>query len=130
MIKDKIFLALIFTGLIVAILHTVALFYYLYWIFEWFDILMHFLGGLFAAFVSLFAYKFLLSEKFHNNKMLLINTLIAVLIIGIVWEIFELYFDITYADEGNYIGDTILDYIMDLIGAYFGFLYYKSVNKF
>lgn len=49
MTKYTLPLTIIFLGIIVATLHAIALSQFLYWQLPWFDVLMHFLGGLLVS---------------------------------------------------------------------------------
>ncbi len=99
----------------IAVLHFVGLKLYLYWTTDWFDILLHFLGG---AWVALGAFWFFFCSDFvrldKKNKFLVIFG--ATLVVGILWEVFEYFFEITQMGE-VYSFDTMLDLVMDLVGA-------------
>lgn len=105
----------LFAGLAAA--HYVAIEWYIYWLYPWFDILMHFWGGLVIA-VGLQI------PVFFSCTRIRISTLwqcaLVVLGIGIAWEFFEWQWVIT--DMTRYVQDTTLDLIMDLAGGTLGFL--------
>lgn len=91
---------------------------------------MHFLGGLA---VGLFAIWVL----FHSNIFFKripkraeagLVALIAVLIVGIGWEIFEYVNDISIATEG-YVPDTFHDLLFDILGAGLGSLFASEENQ-
>ena len=108
------------TSAIVAALHCSALQFYLYWRFWWFDILTHFLGGLWVSisFLWLF-FQFGLVNIVKNNKNYnLVVAFLAALFIGIFWEIFEYYFGLVFSDASNYIIDTATDISFDLVGGF------------
>jgi hypothetical protein len=99
-----LFVALILSGAL-ALLNQWALTEYLYWRYEWFDILMHLLGGLaIGTFVAGLLYKF-------RPGLFLLG--VVVLVVG--WEVFEYMFGIPHED--NYVFDTALDLLMDTFGA-------------
>ncbi len=78
---------------------------FLYWRYEWFDILMHYLGGIaIAAFVI---------ALLVRRRM---NSFVAALVVLYVgWEVFEYVFGIQR--EANYALDTVIDLVMDSIGS-------------
>jgi len=110
---------------VVALLHVAALELYLYWTVDWFDIVMHFLGGALIGLLAIFAFYisgYINFPKDHKGSVFAI-TLSAVLVVGLGWELWELFLGWTdvLADRG----DTILDLIMDTIGGVVAFLYAK-----
>lgn len=85
-----------------------------------FDMLMHFLGGLWVglALVWLFSGKGL---RFSLGMMLKI--VLGVLIVGIGWELFELYF-INYIAQNPFDAlDAASDIFFDLLGGLCAMLY-------
>ena len=116
--KNKLSILIFILILIIAIFNKLALVNFLYWRFWWFDIMMHFLGGLWIGLVSLWTYYFSGFFKNLNQKysFIFLLSIISVCVIGIGWEIFEILIDPEYFQEG-YISDTILDLIMDVIGG-------------
>ena len=82
--------------LILSLLDKVAYQHFFYWRFGWYDTLMHLIGGLAIGLVSSWVY---LEKKDRSlepvldwNKLLFFNFSFA-LVIGLVWELFELVFD-------------------------------------
>ena len=88
---------------------------YLYWHFWWYDIMMHFLGGVVIGGMAVWMHlRFVRSAPLRS---IVLTVLASILLIGIGWEMFEYIIDPTYAQQANIVGDTILDLIMDTIGA-------------
>lgn len=101
--------ALVLTGAL-SILNSIALQEFLYWKYEWFDVFMHFLGGMsIAAFVG----AILVTKK---PSLFFGLSLVAF----IAWEVFEYFNGIPR--EANYVFDTSLDLVMDMLGATFVFI--------
>lgn len=98
----KIYILGIITAALVLCLHLLGIEKALYFYYPWYDLLLHFLGGTALAFFILIFTK---SWK---------KTIIGMLILATGWEIFEYVLNI--AGE-NYIVDTVIDFIMDLVGA-------------
>jgi hypothetical protein len=109
----------------VAVMHYLALTLYFYWTISWFDILMHLMGGFVIGLIGLFILlNFLGSEIIVNKKVSLILVLGFVLVIGLGWELWELFMNFTSVMEDQL--DTVIDIVMDVIGGYFAFLYGKK----
>jgi len=91
------------------VLNLAAMKFHWYYAIPWFDMPMHFLGGAWIAVAVLWA----MGEKTPFTRILL-----SVLILGILWEIFELF-------NNRYIGtrdpfdfaDTLSDLVLDVLGA-------------
>ncbi len=84
---------------------------------------MHFGGG-FAVSMA-FAILCFYFSLFTQSKAKAIGlSLLSVLVVGVAWEFFEIYAEMTFLSDGaSYIKDTIFDIIMDLFGGYIGILY-------
>jgi uncharacterized membrane protein len=111
-------------GVLVSILHYTALKLFLYWSTDWYDILMHFLGGfLIGLIVVSLIQRIENRDQGTENKILLFTAVIlSVLSVGLVWELWEIF--IGFTDVLKDRADTILDLIMDLIGATASIFYY------
>lgn len=103
---------------------------YLHWSLWWIDIILHFLGGFCVAlFVLWFATAKSNLQNWSNRKILL-TALFSAILVGIVWEIYELYFGLTFLSDGmSYFADTSKDLTMDLVGGIFGFFYTTNLLK-
>ena len=100
-------------------LHIFAILFYFYWSIGWFDVLMHFLGGLslgVLVFWVVFLSGFLVKKMPGNPYSAVFITFVMVLVIGVLWEVFEYVYDIA-AEPHEYVSDTIVDIIMDSFGA-------------
>lgn len=90
-------------------LHYAAMVYKLYWVFWWFDILMHFIGGLVIGVFAL-----LLLKKAQELYIIPIALLVV-----ITWEWFEVYIvKIPIWNPTNYAIDTVTDIIWGSVGFY------------
>jgi hypothetical protein len=78
----------------------------------WWDIPMHFLGGLWAGFFGVWL--------LHNSKKFTLRqkSIGIAIAIGICWEIFEYSFGIAGSVFMPYPVDTAKDLLMDTIGGY------------
>ena len=82
----------------------------------WWDILLHFLGGLWFALLG----AFLLSRI--GVRVRLLHCLGLALAIGLAWEVFEYIFDLGGSVFMSYRLDTIKDIVDDVLGG--GFAYF------
>lgn len=130
MLKQPLFLFSFILIIIIALLHIVALEFHLYWLFWWFDMLTHFLGGLWVSLISIWFVFFSGIESFklvRNKKNVFFTAIISVIIIGVLWEAFEFFSD--FPTEINYYKDTAIDIVMDIFGSLVGFLYAIKILK-
>ena len=73
---------------------------------------------------------YLFGQSMPENKKIILIGLLSVIFVGVVWEIFEVHFGITFLSDGIvYIRDTFSDLILDLCGGIFGVLYAVGLNK-
>lgn len=121
---DATFVLFFLSLLSVAILHALALQTSLYWVYPWFDMPMHFLGGAVAGFGFLSWVGERLVPLRHPS---FVRTVLFVLFVGIAWEIFELAFGLTGALV--YITDTGVDILLDVTGGVVAFILAKSFEK-
>ncbi len=87
---------------------------------------MHFLGGALISLITLF---FIYDSKFFNfsikKPIIIFSAAIGMtLIIGLSWELWELYMGFADIFEDRF--DTTLDLIMDTLGAIAAYLYSKD----
>jgi hypothetical protein len=128
--KNKFLGELVSVALLVATLHYLALSMSLYWTVEWFDILMHFLGGATMAFLSLYIFftsNFLPSiSKLKDHRMaVFLIVVFFTLVVGSLWELWEIFFGMSDVMKDKL--DTIIDLIMDTLGAVC--VYYYAIRK-
>lgn len=126
MLKKPLIWEILALSVVVAVLHKIALVLFLYWTVSWFDILMHFLGGLLIGLISIFIFFILRFVSIPKNHILnvFIITVGSVLIVGLVWELWEVFVGLTNVLKDQV--DTAIDIVMDLIGASAAFLYAKK----
>jgi len=121
-----IFLLLVLT----AVLHIAAVTFYLYWDFWWFDIVVHFFGGVWIAASIVWVYYFSgwFTKPVVRWSRFFTISLVSAIIVGCVWELFEFKAGITFVMPGvDYTTDTIADLAMDVVGALSAYLYYRLV---
>ena len=88
-----------------AVVQQYALEYYWYWTYWWLDIAMHLAGGVVLG---------LLVTTYGSRRFVFV--LGGVLLIGLAWEAFEFALGLSIT-EPNFVSDTVVDLVMDLLGA-------------
>lgn len=101
----------------------------LYWYssIEYFDMIMHALGGVFLLFAIVYV------TKVDNTKVrTTFYLLLGVLFVGFLWEVFEYIVNNVLAGQDFDIVDTLSDLVCDTLGGVLGFLYVSKrimINK-
>lgn len=106
--------------LIILIFQVIAEYFYWYWRIWWFDMPMHFAGGLWAGLSILWLV--FLSGKFKRNipqsaRSIFTIGVCSVLVIAIVWEIFEYIVQIIFPHGVPY---DIVDSLSDIFWGFMG----------
>jgi hypothetical protein len=117
--ERQIFWLIFILIIAIAVLHIGAVVYRLYWSFWWMDILTHFLGGLWVGTIALYT-KYFGSDSITRVTAKispLATSLLTVLLIGLIWEIFEYIAGVILVSPKAYVIDTSLDILMDIIGG-------------
>lgn len=98
----------------IALLHFAALKDFYYWRLWWFDVLMHFLGGVLIGTASIW-----LLSRFgtHYSSILtyIYIALFAAFVVGVLWELFEGAIGLFHYEE--FFPDTLYDLFMDSSGG-------------
>ncbi len=115
--KQKLFIFIFTLVASIAILNNLGNEFFLYWKFWWFDIVMHFLGGLWVGLSALWFYSFsgFFEDVRKDKPFIFLLSFLSVLVVGLGWEVFEFLIEIDFSN--NYISDTSLDLIMDILGG-------------
>lgn len=125
LIKKALFLILI-----IFFLHKVAGIFYWYTSIVWFDMVMHFLGGVFLALVAGSLGGSLLKNA--SKTKIFAVVLLFVFVVGIGWEVFEFSVQEIIKIRGLAdIPDSFSDLFFDLIGGIVGtFFVISAKNKY
>jgi len=104
---------------IVTVLHFLAMRFYLYWTFSWFDILMHGLGGLVIGLLAGALVIRFFPMVLEYAVLFFILVLGTTLLVGFLWEVFEFILDLTVKMQlyQPSVPDTMVDIVMDMIGG-------------
>jgi hypothetical protein len=125
--KSTLFRAMFWVLFIVGAMNAIAYKLYLFWTVIWFDMVMHFLGGLFVALFFFWALSLFKSQLSYTEKLIL--GVVFTLLVGLVWEYFELIIGVTDLMSVEYWGDTGMDIMMDTLGATLGVMVVHSLEK-
>ncbi len=106
-------------AIVTATMYFMGMSLYLFWVYWWYDVLMHFLvpltGG-FGIYWGLFHSGLIFRQRFESRALTIIFVFVCVMVIGVGWEVYEYAFDITDSHEG-YMADTVNDLLLDSSGA-------------
>lgn len=131
MLRKPFFGEMFLVLVVIAVLHTVATIYFWYWRFFWFDILMHFLGGLWVALMFFWLLQIVnkSSLEIKTVKKSVLAAVLCAFMVGIFWEIFENVSGVAFVLHQNYVFDTLKDLGMDMLGGFCAGLYAYQVLK-
>jgi len=110
---DTVFILFFISLVTLAIVHVFAQIFFLYWLYLWFDIPVHFLGGIVVAlgYQSASSLRIMLPKTWLN----ILPTIIFVMLVSVAWEIFEVVADVPFTE------DTAFDLIIDFFGGIGGY---------
>ena len=114
LLYSRIFAAQLLVLSLIATAHIMAIGNDWYWHYVWLDVPVHFLAGVWVALVVSW-----LLLVIRQTRFSMLFVVASVLIVGISWEIFEVVGGISI-DQPNYVFDTSLDVLMDVLGGLFG----------
>lgn len=94
-----------------------GLWYYIFW---YFDMPMHLIGGMTVSFLLVYIFYSKISSE---EKFPVFRLLISVFIIGFVWELYEQIVSVLISHNPQIYLDSISDLFFDLAGGIVGLLY-------
>ncbi len=103
----------------IAVVNAFAHYHFWYWSMRWFDMPMHFAGGMWLAGVAIWWHFF--SGKFPDARdrlpYLLMWGVGSAFIVGLVWEAYEAVVALATKGYINAMSDTLSDLFLDVIGG-------------
>jgi magnesium-transporting ATPase (P-type) len=133
MMKTKLFIHAFILLALVGVLNLTAIHLYLYWTTNWFDMIVHTLAGATVGMTMILFWQYRhmsVPLQSLDQRHLVRIGVIGAIVIGILWEIYELSFGITTLADGiHYFTDTGSDLICDTIGGILGSLYAYRLIK-
>ena len=121
--RKRLFKIQAYLIILIFLVNSFALKFYLYYSIWYFDMFMHFLGGFWVGFFFLWLLSFKNTPLDFSMK-LIYKIIFFVLFIGVSWEIFEILFNNIIAQNEFNIFDTISDIFFDLSGGILAVLYF------
>ncbi|MCM2339052.1 MAG: hypothetical protein NDI62_01180 [Burkholderiales bacterium] len=106
------------------LMNYLALRFHWYFSIWYFDMLMHFLGGIWLGFISIYLFNF-----DSGSKKSFFNIIVAVFVVGVGWEIFEIVVNAYTTENAFNFLDTISDLFFDTAGGVFALLYFLKKNS-
>lgn len=117
--RKKLLIRLVFLIFFIFLVNLIASEFYWYYSIWYFDMIMHFLGGLWLG-LAIF---WLFSIKELSLKLIL-KIVLGVLLISIFWEIFEILVNNIIAQNPFSALDTVSDICFDLAGGILAVIYF------
>lgn len=134
MLKKPIFIEAFVLLFLTGALNQIASMYNLYWTLYEFDSVVHFFGGatLSAFFIWLYFFSGFFEPQNKSLKNFLLVSLFGAMFVATSWEIYELLLGETLIQKSAYPYDTMMDFIMDFLGAlticFYSFLRTQTFN--
>ena len=117
MLRDGYFWFLFAVLTVLAALHFFGLYSGAYARLFWWDIIMHFLGGIWVGGMTLWLFLRSVGRTGATVARAYCIGFAAALAVGIAWEIFEVIADPLLSGEAGYVLDTTKDLFMDSAGG-------------
>ena len=114
----QVLLFALVTASLTVILHDIGTERSWYWMYQWFDIITHLLGG--------FSLGLLAALLYRKTSKCTLFALATVLVLIIGWEVFEVLFVGTITEDVWYGANTVKDMITGLVGAYAAIMVYQK----
>ena len=100
---------------------------YLYSSLWYFDMIMHFLGGFWLGLFFLWLFY---KDIFPDFKVsFIVKLLLSVFLVGLVWELYEIVVNASFAKDVFDLSDTISDLVFDMLGGFSIYLIIRNVTK-
>ena len=119
--KQKLKIRLALVTFLVYFLNTIATKFYWYYSIWWFDVLMHFLGGVWVTFILFWFFPVTPLSKNYFPKLIL-----GILFVGLGWEVFEIIFNNIIAGITFDLFDTLSDVFFDMLGGVLAVFYFSK----
>ena len=91
---------------------------------------LHLISGLFLGMVGVLFLQFFYDFSIFKPMNVIMFAVFVGLVVGILWEIYELNSGLTFLSDGMvYYRDTLSDLLLDVCGAFFGAMYAKKLSS-
>lgn len=115
MTRSKLVQDLAVVIVLLAVFNGLASFFSWYTLAWWFDMPMHFFGGVSVFYIS--AILWLPARKWVRDGRYIFESVITAVFLGVLWEALELYLHVHYGSPDFILLDSISDVFFDLAGA-------------
>ncbi|OGI58299.1 hypothetical protein A3C60_02200 [Candidatus Nomurabacteria bacterium RIFCSPHIGHO2_02_FULL_37_45] len=124
--RKKFFKRIVYLIFFIFIVHFFANKFYWYSSIWYFDIIMHFLGGLWVGlfFIWFSSESLRLSLAFKALTLVIFKILLFVFVVGFGWEVFEFLFNNYIAQNPFDFLDSTSDIFFDLVGGIVAILFF------
>lgn len=113
------------SGSILAVTHILAMKFFLYWKYEWFDMPMHFLGGVVVGLLLYTLHD--IGVNIIPRKPRWFTVLLFVIMVAMAWEVYEVLIRIQIFDD--YYIDTAIDLFLGSLGGITAFIVGNQMRK-
>ncbi|MFA5996973.1 MAG: hypothetical protein WC791_00630 [Candidatus Paceibacterota bacterium] len=110
-------ISLTFLLIVIAIANALAETHSWYWIYRWFDMPMHFAGGVWLGGMAIWYFYFRKGLEPHTLLPILTVSIFVAFGIGLLWEVFEAVVSLFTVGYMNDILDTLGDLLFDILGG-------------
>ncbi|MCE9549277.1 hypothetical protein K8Q98_02660 [Candidatus Nomurabacteria bacterium] len=118
--RKKLLKNIFFLMLLMFLANSLIIKFHLYYSVWWVDMVMHFGGGFW---VGLFFFYVFYTREWFSSKLL--SVFISILLIGLLWELFEYYLNII-SYEPFVLSDTLSDIFFDMAGGLLSMIYFSK----
>lgn len=115
--RQQIPVALVFFLIVIAIVNTLAGMHHWYWTMRWFDMPMHFAGGVWLGFLGVWWYYTRKGEVPSSFLATLAVSLAFAIGVGVMWEVYEAMVSHITVGKVNAWNDTKSDMMFDIFGG-------------
>ncbi len=122
--RIKLLNLLAFLVVFIFVVNFLAFKFFWYYSFWYFDIIMHFLGGLWLGLCAIYFF------SFGTSFWSMFRVVFFVFTLGLAWEIYELFFNNYLAQNPFDTADFFSDIFFDLLGGLCAILYtWKKLQR-
>lgn len=120
-------LVVLSAAFLLAFFEYLALQYFLFWKFFWYDIMMHVLGGIVIGTTYAWGARYIIPIGWRRAFLNLGAAVLFTIAIGVLWEVFEYILGIAGSRFLPYPADTMKDMVNDIIGGTAGYFLIKRI---
>lgn len=127
MLRKRLIRKLAWSIIMLSLINLMASFFHWYTLLWWFDMPMHFLGGLSMLYLSAVLWRPAL--KWVSKGRYLYEICITALLFSVMWEGLEYYLHVRYGTPEFVLKDALSDILFDLSGVFLGLFVVSGVLK-